>query len=322
MEHRLELVDRCHSSVKRYGADRKQLATLRSLDNWARWSNSSNIGWPLTFRGTSLSGDISKELSEGEWMLKPYQSAGGLGIVDLENASQQSDSFVSDHSRFYVQRRIPGESIGVTFLGSEFGSTLLGATSAHIPDLKPTRKDYIYRGSFGPIPISTGLIQDLQCFARLVHNESGILGLWQADFLMHNGELTLLEINPRWTASMDILDLCLELRLVEKHYASISANLTHVEFERISTLACMRAKVQSKAMLHKVIAYACIPFTVSQSQSDGWWMNRWKGDLNSVRNRIQFADIPFAGTKIGSANPILTVMTTSNSINIADVLRM
>ena len=321
MEHRLQMVDRCHSAVQRYGPNGTQLAALRSLDNWARWAASCEIGWPVTVQGSSIKGDMSEQLLEGDWILKPFQSAGGIGITYLEKSSPSSDSYLGDHTKFYLQQRLPGESIGVTFLSSEFGSTLLGAAAAWEPDLKSPRKDYTYRGSYGPIQLSSGHIENLQRFAQLVHNESGILGLWQADFLDHEGELTLLEINPRWSASMDILDLCLDLRLVKMHYACISAKMSQAKFERFSTHASKRAKTPTKARLYKSIVYARAPFTVSQTQSDTWWLNRWQGDLNSVKNRIQFADIPCAGADIGNGHPILTVMSTSNSVNIAEVCK-
>ena len=319
MENRLELVDRCHSVAQRFGPTRKQLATLRSVRNWARWAVSSQVGWPVTLLDASTRSDISEQLLEGDWIVKPFQSAGGIGVIDLENASQWNGNFLAENSPVYLQQRLPGESIGVTFLSSEFGSTLLGAAAACESDLKPLQSDYVYRGSYGPIPLSTDQIEDLQRFAELVHCESGVHGLWQADFLLHERELTLLEINPRWSASMEILDVCLDLRLVELHYACISGAMSQAKFEILSTKACARANKPVEISLHKFIAYARTAFTVSASQSDSWWMNRWDGDLKSAIDRSLFADIPSAGTHIGDGHPIMSVMTTSNSVNFSEV---
>ena len=324
MEHRLELVDQCHSVSKRFGPIGKQLAGIRSLDNWAKWAVSCDIGWPVTLRGCldeclDESG-LSEQLLRGGWLLKPFQSAGGIGITDLINASQLSESVFKDHSKVYLQQRHLGETIGITFLSSEFGSTLMGAAAAWPDNSKARRETYIYRGSFGPFPLTTAQIDKLQRFASLVGRESGLLGLWQADFLEHNGEITLLEINPRWSASMDILDVCLDLPLVETHYACIRTTLSQARFEAIASKACKRAQQSSDAMLGKWIVYARAPFTVSQTQSDAWWMNRWEGDLNSVRNGNRFADIPCVGTEIAEGDPILTIMTTNISADFAGVL--
>ena len=241
-------------------------------------------------------------------------------ITDLINASQLSDSFYQDHANVYLQQRLPGETIGITFLSSEFGSTLVGAATAWPNNSNPLRANYIYRGSFGPKQLTSPQIDKLQRFANLVGSESGLLGLWQADFLEHDGDLTLLEINPRWSASMDILDVCLDLPLVETHYACIRTTLSQARFEAIASNACKRAQQSSDAMLGKWIVYARAPFTVSQTQSDAWWMNRWEGDLISVRNGNRFADRPCVGTEIAEGDPILTIMTTNISADFAGVL--
>ena len=320
MEHRLKLVDQCHAVAKRFGPTGKQLAAIRSLDNWARWAVSCEFGWPVTFHGSVDASGLSEQLLQGSWLLKPFLSVGGIGITDVINASQLSDSVFKEHSKIYLQQRQPGKSIGITFLSSQFGSTLIGAASAWPDNSKPLRASYTYRGSFGPIPLTTAQICKLQRFASLVGRESGLLGLWQADFLEHDGELTLLEINPRWSASMDILDVCLDLRLVEMHHACICTTLSQAGFEGFATNACRQAKQSSDAMLGKWIVYASAPFTVSRTQSDAWWMNRWKGDFDSVRNSNQFADIPCVGTDIAAGDPILTIMTTSISADFAGIL--
>ena len=320
MEHRLELVDQCHLVRKRFGPIGKQLSAIRSLDNWARWAVSCEIGWPVTLFECLDANGISEQLIQGDWLLKPIQSAGGIGITNLIHTSQLSDSVYKGHSNVYLQQRLPGETIGITFLSSEFGSTLVGAAAAWPNNSKPIRSSYSYRGSFGPVRLTTAQIDRLQSFASLVGKESGLLGLWQADFLEHNGELTLLEINPRWSASMDILDVCLDLRLVEAHYASICTTLSQTGFEQLASNTCTQAKHLSDRILGKLIIYASAPFTVSQTQSDAWWINRWEGDLSSVRNGNQFADIPSVGTDIAEGDPILTIMTTSISADFAGVL--
>ena len=320
MEHRLESVDQCHSVANRMGPNGKQLAAMRSLDNWERWAFSCGIGWPVTLRGCLNKSGISEQLFQGSWLLKPFRSAGGMGIANVINVSQLSDRFFTDRPNVYLQQRLPGNTIGITFLGSKFGSTLIGAAAAWPDNSKPPSQSYIYRGSYGPIPLTTVQIDKLQRFANLVGRESGLLGLWQADFLEHNDELSLLEINPRWSASMDILDVCLDLRLVETQYACICATMSQAGFDELATKACVRAKQSNDAILGKLIVYARAPFTVSQTQSDAWWLNRWEGDLSSVRNGNRFADIPCAGTDIDEGDPILTIMTTSISADFSGVL--
>ncbi len=313
MEHRIRWVDQCHSIAKRGGPDGKQLSAMRSLDNWEKWAVSSELGWPATYRKIQDFTKFPDRLAGSDWLLKPFNSAGGIGVIDLTNAVFLNDQLHQKPAEAYIQKRLPGVAIGITFLSSEFGTALVGAAAAWSPDTRPTKSRYIYRGSYGPIPLTDEQIDRLQRFAGSVGRESGLLGLWQADFLVHYGSLTLLEINPRWSASMDILDVCLDLRLVEMHYECICKNLSQAAHEQFAMKACKRARESIESMMGKLVVYAPNAFTVSQAQSDHWWKNRWECDVKTRRNRSQFADIPMAGTEVEIGDPILTVVTSGRS---------
>ena len=314
MEHRTQWVDRCHLIANRGGPDGKQLSAMRSLANWERWAALSDVGWPTTFRKIQDINSFPDHLSDGDWLLKPFQSAGGIGTIGLTNSIPLSQHFIQNPNKAYIQRRLPGVSIGITFLSCEFGSALVGATAAWSPDSNSLpAMHYAYRGSYGPISLTEEQIEKLQYFAGIVGRESGLLGLWQADFLMHRGSLTLLEINPRWSASMDILDVCLNIRLVELHYECISKILSQAAFEQLAREGCKRAKKPIETMLGKLIVYAQHTFTVSHAQSDHWWANRWESDMKTLNNRSRFADIPDAGTVVEKGSPILTVLASGRS---------
>ena len=313
MEHRTRWVDHCHSVANRGGPDGKQLSAMRSLENWEKWAVSSDLGWPATFRKIEDFTLFPNRLSGSDWLLKLCNSAGGIGVIDLTNAVLLDDQWHVKPTEAYFQKRLPGVAIGITFLSSEFGSTLVGAAAAWTPDTKPTTPRYLYRGSYGPIPLIDEQIDRLERFAGIVGRESGLLGLWQADFLLHHGSLTLLEINPRWSASMEILDVCLDLRLVEMHYECICKTLSPAVFTQFEMKACTRAKESIECMMGKLVVYAPHGFTVSQAQSDHWWVNRWECDMNTLRNRCQFADIPLARTEVAIGDPILTVLTSGRS---------
>ncbi len=313
MEHRTHLVERCHAVANRCGPTALQLVSMRSLDNWAKWANSCDIGWPITCRTWQEVLRSEKPHRQRDWLMKPFQSAGGIGTTELFCTNASADDFTKEQSNFYFQKRLPGETIGVTFLSSEFGSTLVGATAAWIPDSKLPGMNYVYCGSYGPVELTDKQLLKLQHFARTTGNESGLLGLWQADFLRYDGELTLLEINPRWSASMDILEVCLDAGLVEMHHACINMTVSHAIFSKYSNDCIRVSKSTVTVMLGKMIVYANDSFNVTQSQSDEWWSKRWSCDLGSLLNGCQFADIPCAGTAIAKGDPILTVLTTGCS---------
>jgi predicted ATP-grasp superfamily ATP-dependent carboligase len=247
-------------------------------------------------------------MASSEWLIKPFQSGGGIGTFDFDanhELPKQRDG--------YLQKRMPGETIGVTFLSSSVGSTFVGATAAWPLESNERVNRYVYRGSYGPIALSRNNIDKLQRFATIAGRESGLLGVWQADFLLHENELTLLEINPRWSASMDLLDVGIDMRLVQKHEMCARGMMTSKSLKQLAMNASSGAMAPQARMMGKLIVYASRPWIVTDAQSDLWWSNRWNMDSSAAIQSCQFADIPTAGTSISAGGPILTLMTAGDS---------
>ena len=314
MENRSEVLEKCQWNALRSGASGIQLRILRSLDNWAAWAVACDLDWPVTLRDIDEIQRVDEMYPGCEWLVKPFAGAGGNGIVEWTVNEGRDWALSNEPKTCYIQQRLPGDSIGVTFLSSKVGSTVVGATASWKSEASfmggPV---YAYRGSYGPIALPCEQLERLQRFATLVGIESGLLGLWQADFLLHQGELTLLEINPRWSASMDLLDVGLSTPLIQYHFACIRNSLSRERFLQVSLECFEQAQRSRKSMIGKLIVYASLPCVVTQFQSDRWWSQRWTGDMNCSANRYQLADIPNPSTKVSAGDPLLTVMATGSS---------
>jgi uncharacterized protein len=308
MEHRTDCVDRCHFHSQRFGASGIQLQSMRTLANWERWAVSSGLSWPTTFTAAEFEFQPMFSVGHSEWLVKLFQSGGGIGTIDFDLRE-----LPLNRESVYIQKRMAGETIGVTFLSSLVGSTFIGATAACPPESAATDKRYVYRGSYGPIPLSKSNIDNLQRFAAIAGRESGLLGVWQADFLLLDGELTLLEINPRWSASMDILDVGLDLRLVQKHDSSVRGTLSAGALNQLALDALEKSMSSPERMIGKLVVYADQRWFVTQAQSDLWWSSRWSMDMLSELNHCWFADIPTAGARISPGGPILSIMATGST---------
>jgi uncharacterized protein len=305
MENRIALIDQCHKLAPRLGAAGTQIKSLRQLENWERWARSSGIQWPRTARNASEFAAFVERSDQCTWLLKSTQSCGGMGIQELctLEAMRYLASVEASQSQVnYIQERLPGVSIGVTFLSSEFGSVVIGATVAWQD--KELDVPYKYTGSYGPIGLSQPNMDRLESFAELAQRDSQIKGLWQADFLIHDGELTLLEINPRWSASMDILNDCLGLPLVRLHVDCLGCTLNEATLHEIEA---GRRLAPTPRLLGKRIIYADRPFVVTSEQSEYWWSKRWIADSNWKGSKVGFADIPFAGMELRAGDPVLTI---------------
>ena len=319
MENRIELVEQCQTNGLVSTPNASSLRAMRSLDNWAAWAVSCNLGWPATLRTIDEIRSCDELFPGRKWLAKPFRSAGGIGITEwIRHGGDDPASFI-DPAKGFLQERLPGESIGVTFLSSNVGSAVVGATASWKSGSWKSEAScvdgpiYAYQGSYGPISLSSELLAKLQRFATLVKAESGLLGLWQADFLLHDNELTLLEINPRWSASMDLLDVCIGIPLVQIHHACVCDRIDEERFWHVSSQCLDQAKNTRNTMLGKLIIYSPKPFVVTSKQSDRLWTQRWSCGMNFAARRFQFADIPNAGTSVSHGDPLLTVMASGCS---------
>jgi uncharacterized protein len=314
MENRIHLIEKCESSALKSGPNAIQLQAMRSLDNWAAWAVACDLGWPVTLTDAGEIQRVDEMFPSREWIAKPFSGAGGNGIVEWTSREDRDRALGSEPTTGYVQQRLPGESIGVTFLSSNVGSTIVGATASWKSEASFVGGPiYAYRGSYGPISLTCEQIERLQRFATLVGIETGLVGLWQADFLLHQGELTLLEINPRWSASMDILDVCLSIPLIRFHRACICDSLSVEQFLQVASECYGQAMSSRKSMLGKLIVYAPRSCVITPLQSERWWSQRWTSDMNCGATPYQFADIPNPSTTVSVGDPLLTVMASGGS---------
>ena len=107
-------------------------------------------------------------------------------------------------SRFF-QRIVPGAPYAVALLGDGRRARAI-AISAQWPDPAPGNP-FRYGGAVAPTDLPPAVARRLIDAAEAVASAAGLVGLGSADFLVDGeGGFTLLEINPRPGATLDILD--------------------------------------------------------------------------------------------------------------------
>ncbi len=204
MEHCGRIVDELNRIAPVLGPGRAQLRRLRSIRFWRELASGLvarerdrvvRICWPETAIARS-------EPRSGRWLSKPSRSAGGW-LIHEDN--QPADASTGHHR--YWQRYVEGRSIGVTWIFREQSVHLLGVTESWSAVDWPGPTPFIYRGSWGPTQLSPLQLQVLDAFAQGCRRRLPDLRGWlQADFIEDaEGTLWLLELNPRWTAGMEVL---------------------------------------------------------------------------------------------------------------------
>lgn len=202
-----ELMEALHQNFRVLGPTPEQLEQLRSLDAWRNWAADSGIRFPAT-RTCRLGAD-AKSLTNreqhsptGNWLLKSIRSSGGLGVREFTTGHAFSDAD-------YLQEKIEGRSLGVTCILEPSGCSYLGATEAFSSHDWPAPSEYIYRGSWGKFQLGEPTLAAVQQLANRVQTETGLLGWLQMDLIEDAaGDVWLIEMNPRWTAGMEVLFDC------------------------------------------------------------------------------------------------------------------
>jgi predicted ATP-grasp superfamily ATP-dependent carboligase len=138
---------------------------------------------------------VAPAVADG-WLMKRIGGSGGLHIVDCPKEPRPDP-------RRYFQRRIGGEPVSVTGVVGRCEPAF--AFSRQWVSPLPKRP-YRYGGAAGPLALGPGLEARLIDICLVLARELGLMGLVSFDFLVANGEPSLLEVNPRPGATLDVFD--------------------------------------------------------------------------------------------------------------------
>lgn len=279
------------------------LSELRNPAAWARWASSSDLLFPQTHRNRDK--DLPRDAHDS-WLIKSLVGAGGMSVRRWGGEPL--------HALEYVQRYIEGEVLGVTFLRHGCTSRVMGCAMSWPMDSFWGPMPFIYRGSVGPIGLNIEELVRLTDFASRVSDETGLTGLWQADFVRNSDGWWLLEINPRWSSSMELIEAVDGVSLVAHHVAAVlgETELRSTAFDREG--GAVPDPYGGAGLVGKVVRYApndCVP---SHDLLEAWWGKRWDGAWDSLHGANRLADIPGETSVIPGGYPICTEYASGGSI--------
>jgi predicted ATP-grasp superfamily ATP-dependent carboligase len=226
---------------------------------------------------------------DGTWLEKPVASGGGRLIRPLEQAR------VSLSEPTYFQKRIIGGSFSALFIANERGASLIGVTRQLIG---APGSLFAYRGSIGPATISEGLKTRLEFMGRVLASEFALVGLFGVDYILSEGEPSPVEVNPRYTASVEVLELALRRSLLAEHLRACDGELLAAKRSRASSAARPSSSVVGKAII-----YASRSLVTPDIPID----DAWRDDVFAIPTA---ADVPWPETLIEAGQPVMTVFCT------------
>jgi predicted ATP-grasp superfamily ATP-dependent carboligase len=221
----------------------------------------------------------------GRWLRKPLRSSAGHGIRFAKPGEAASASH-------YFQEFIEGESVS----GVYSNMALIGVTEQLVGAEWLHAKPFAYCGSVGRAKI------DSQVFGQVLH--SGLIlastfalrGLWNADFVVRDGRPHAVEVNPRYSASVEVVE----------HVNG--RGVWGGESPAGIGLSATRPSILGPHV-GKAIYFAPHAITFPDS---GPWDADLAGEFDSWRLPA-FADIPASGTVIEAGHPVITLFASGSS---------
>ena len=211
---------------------------------------------------------------QGPSLLKPLSGAAGKGVRPWA---------LGDHSapwRAFRQETITGEPVAALYCGFDGKVELLGVTRQRIGGPAGA---FSYRGSVGPVdPGEAGAA--IRSIGEILGKSLGLRGLFGVDGILAGKSFTPVEINPRYTASAEVIERATGVPSVSWQAAAFG-------------VGPIPEVGRPRRVVAKEIVYASRETAVS-------------ADLRQMEG---LADIPEPGSVIPAGWPILTVLAEGAS---------
>jgi predicted ATP-grasp superfamily ATP-dependent carboligase len=214
----------------------------------------------------------------GQWLRKPLQSAAGMHIEPWSDHSSAVDT-----DAFYFQEKVEGEPLSAAFLAANGSAFLIGVTRQLL--LEGSLR---YAGSLGPLPLCDDERSKWVSLGELFAKEFQLVGLFGVDAICNENGIWPVEINPRYTASMEILEAASASSLIGMH-------VTACREGRLPT-----ALATDRRIYGKQICFA---------------RRRLHIEVN-LRSRFrEIADVPQTNTNFAHGEPVVTFLRSGLAVD-------
>jgi uncharacterized protein len=286
------LVDRMARHRPLWGNDAAVLARVRHPDFVARILREAGLAVP------AVTWQRQPAVGSGRWLVKPMRSAGGGGIRAYDGPA---DLASTSPSGVYYQEHITGEPWSALYVADGIKAILLGATRQLVGETWLGAAPFHYCGSIGPLSIPPDLQHNLERLGTVLTEKCELRGLFGVDGVVSDREFWPVEVNPRYTASIEVLEYANGLQALAWHRAMFDCRVdASPMLPQFPGLDCT-----GKAVL---FARQALVFPTA-----GPWQ-AVLDHLGDIHRMPAFADIPMAGQRIEAGRPILTLFGRGQAV--------
>lgn len=251
-----------------------------------------------TIRATAGFGELAclrrptESMGDGRWLIKSLKSAGGLNT-----RYWQPDATMGEDD--YLQKYCDGKSFSVVAYRDGERMVPVGAA---VPIAVPSEtmskeRPFLYMGSVAPVGLPQMVEITVDAILGGIARESGLQGVIGADFVWNNEGVWLLEINPRYTASMELYEL-----------ATGCSVLDYVDGWKDCPLTECRERDRPRVVAKRIV-YAQRDIELTQLLGGGL-----PSPMESLWDVPLLADVPQVPCFLPAGSPVCTVYGTGESV--------
>jgi uncharacterized protein len=208
----------------------------------------------------------------GRWLLKPARGGGGQGVRRWEGERPAPHQI--------LQELVAGVSASASFVSDGRRSVVLGWT-----EQLRAGHTFRYAGNLMPLAGSAGAWDEVCAIVAALTQEYGLRGLNGVDFILRGERPVVVEVNPRYCASMELIERASGPSLFALHLAACQGQLP-------ATMP------EPRGIWGKAIVYASRTVTVPDTTA---WPDQ------GIR------DVPHPGEVVRAGHPICTVLATEQT---------
>src|SRR5262245_48999499 len=146
------------------------------------------------------------------WLRKPLKSGNGFDIEPWEG-------IVPDDPETIVQRWVDGIPHSASFIANGYEAQVFAITHQLSGDPAFGAQGFAYAGNLLIPNPDARLLERLNLLAKALTQAFGLVGLNGIDFVLNGEQVSILEVNPRYSASMELVEEALKVPLLEWHTA-------------------------------------------------------------------------------------------------------
>jgi predicted ATP-grasp superfamily ATP-dependent carboligase len=222
---------------------------------------------------------------DGRWLAKPRRSAGGARIEMASGGLPQA----SRPSTTYYQQFVEGTPCSAVYVAAAGRAMLLGITRQLVGEAWTGASGFRYCGSIGPLELSDEAVAQFTRIGDVLARAFELVGLFGVDAIANSAGVWPVEVNPRCTASVEIVERTSDLLAIPAHVTACT------EGRLPRQPPTKRGAVSGKAIL-----FAAAPLVIPAA-----WAERALAAPDQEPPLI--ADIPAAPAALDAGAPIVTI---------------